>query len=73
MNARAALGERRPVLDGSRQIARCIRQRRHPPGPDVGQNRVDPCLCIKLLNVSRAFDEALDFSFGLLRISHDAE
>ena len=44
-----------------------------PPGPDVGQNRVDPCLCIALLGVSRAFDEALELSFGLLRISHDAE
>ena len=44
-----------------------------PPGPDVRQDRVDPCLCVALLGVSRAFDDALEFFFGLLRISHDAE
>jgi hypothetical protein len=43
------------------------------PGPYFGQNRVDTSLCVALLGVSCALDEALEFSFGLLRISHDAE
>ena len=43
------------------------------PGPDLGQNRVDTALGLALLGVGCALDEALKFSFGLLRISHDAE
>jgi hypothetical protein len=43
------------------------------PAPDFGQNRVYTALGLALLGVGCALDEALKFSFGLLRISHDAE
>jgi hypothetical protein len=43
------------------------------PGPDFSQNRVDTALGLALLGVGCALDEALEFSLGLLRISHDAE